>query len=95
MARRHTINTAQRPLQGHLGSRGSSLQEALPLPALVAPALAAANQEQPYLRWKAVIHYTPSAAATQGPDFAAAKWLRSQMAYRAGAAHVGNGQGVC
>ena len=93
---RQTGNAAQRPLHGHLQSRGGSLQEALPLPALVAPALAAANAEQTYLRWKAVIHYMPSnsAAAAQGPDFAAAKWLRNQMAYKAGAAHVGNDQGA-
>ncbi len=93
---RQTGNAAQRPLYGHVQSRGGSLQEALPLPALVAPALAAANAEQTYLRWKAVIHYMPSssAAAAQGPDFAAAKWFRNQMAYRAGAAHVGNDQGA-
>ena len=35
-----------------------------------------------------------SAAAAQGPDFAAAKWFRNQMAYKAGAAHVGNDQGA-
>ena len=93
---RQTGNAAQQPLHGHLQSRGGSLQEALPLPALVAPALAAANAEQTYLRWKAVIHYMPSssAAAARGPDFAAAKWLQNQMAYRAGAAHVGNDQGA-
>jgi len=93
---RQTSNAAQRPLHGHLQSRGGSLQEALPLPALVAPALAAANADQTYLRWKAVIHYMPSssAAAAQGPDFAAAKWFRNQMAYKAGAAHVGNDQGA-
>jgi len=93
---RQTGNAAQRPLHGPLQSRGGSLQEALPLPALVAPALAAANAEQTYLRWKAVIHYMPSssAAAAQGPDFAAAKWFRNQMAYKAGAAHVGSDQGA-
>lgn len=93
---RQNGNAAQRPLQGHLQSCGGNLQEALPLPALVAPALAAANDEQTYLRWKAVIHYMPSssAAAARGPDFAAAKWFRNQMAYRAGAAHVGNDQGA-
>ncbi|KAL0031492.1 hypothetical protein WJX77_003186 [Trebouxia sp. C0004] len=89
---RHLGNAAQRPLHGYLQSHGGSLQDALPLPALVAPALAAANAEQTYLRWKAVIHYMPSssAAAAQGPDFAAAKWFRNQMAYKAGAAYVGN-----
>ena len=96
MVCRQSGNAAQRPLRGYLHSRGGSLQEALPLPALVAPALAAANAEQTYLRWKAVIHYMPSssAAAVQGPDFAAAKWFRNQMAHRAGAAHVGNDQGA-
>lgn len=86
--------TGQRPLHGYLQSRGGSLQEALPLPALVAPALAAANAEQTYLRWKAVIHYMPSSssAAAQGPDFAAARWFKTQMAYKAGAAHVRNDQ---
>ena len=90
---RQTVNAAQRPLQGHLQSHKGSLQEALPLPALVAPALAATDQT--YLRWKAVIHYMPSssAAAAQGPDFAAAKWLRQQMAYRGGTGFVGHQQG--
>ena len=96
VAVRPTVSAAQRPLQGHLQSRNGSLQEALPLPALVAPALAAVNLGQPYLRWKAVLHYMPSttAALAQGPDFAAAKWLQHQMAYKADTAYVGKSEGT-
>ena len=64
------------------------------MPALVVPALAAANEDEPYLRWKAVIHYMHSStAAAKGPDFAAARWMRSQMAYRSRAGHPADAPG--
>lgn len=89
-APRQILSTAERPLPGQPQSQLGILQEALPLPALVAPALAAANQDHPYLRWKAVIHSMPSntAAAAQGPDFPAARWFHDQMSYRDGSAAV-------
>ena len=81
---RQVVSTAERPLSGHAQSQGGTLQEALPLPALVAPALAAANQDQAYLRWKAVIHCLPgnNDAAAHAPDFTAARWLYNQMMYK-------------
>lgn len=93
-APRHILSTAERPLPWQPESRQGTLQEALLLPALVAPALAAANQDHAYLRWKAVIHSMPSttAAATQGPDFPAARWFHNQMSYR-GSADVPCNQG--
>ena len=93
---RETDNSAQQPLPvpGHLQSQQGTLQEALPLPSLVAPALAAANEEEPYLRWKAVIHYMQSStAADRGPDYAAARWMRTQMAYQSRAGHSANASG--
>lgn len=94
-ALRQILNTAERPLPGLPQSQAGALQEALPLPALVAPALAAANQDHAYLRWKAVIHSMPSntAAAALGPDFPAARWFHDQMAFREGSAHVPCNQG--
>ena len=78
-------------VQSHIGP----LQEALPLPALIAPALAAANQDEVYLRWKAVIHYLPNrTAAEKGPDFAAARWLQKHMAYTSGTKPVVDASGA-
>ena len=58
-------------------------QPSLHLPSIIASALAANNEGQTHLRWKAVIHHMPATAATaNSPDFAAAKWLRHQMAYK-------------
>lgn len=94
-ASRRLLSTAERPLPGHPESQQGTLQEALPLPALVAPALAAANQDQAYLRWKAVIHsmLSTTAAAAHGPDFRAARWFHNQMSYRDGSAAVPSNQG--
>lgn len=53
------------------------------LPSFIAPALANNNEGLSYLRWKAVIHYLPNAAAAaHSPDFAAAKWFMHQMSYK-------------
>lgn len=92
---RQLDTTAERPLPGHPQSQQGALQEALPLPALVAPALAAANPDQAYLRWKAVIHSMSSnaPAAARGPDFPAARWFRDQMSYQQGSAPVSCSQG--
>lgn len=88
-ASRQVLGTAERPLPGHPQSQQGALREALPLPALVAPALAAANPDHAYLRWKAVIHSMPSTtAAAHGPDFRAAKWFHDQMSCRDGSAAV-------
>lgn len=93
-APRQTLITAERPLSRQPRSQQGALQEALPLPALVTPALAAANQDHAYLRWKAVIHSVPSSAAAQGPDFPAARWFHDQMSYRDGSAGVPSNQGM-
>lgn len=76
-------------------SQEGALQEALPLPALVAPALATAHPDQAYLRWKAVIHSMSSnnAAAARGPDFLAARWFTDQMSHREGSTPVSCQQG--
>ena len=94
-APRQILSTAERPLPGRPQSQQGILQEALPLPALVAPALAAANEDHAYLRWKAVIHSMPAntAAAAQGPDFPAARWFHDQMSYRHGSAAAPYNQG--
>ena len=93
-APRQILSTAERPLSRQPQSQQGALQEALPLPALVAPALAVANQDHAYLRWKAVIHSMPSkTAAAQGPDFPAARWFHDQMSYKDGSADVPCNQG--
>ena len=94
---RQSVSTAERPLPGHPQSQEGALQEALPLPALVAPALAAANPDQAYLRWKGVIHSMPinAPAAACGPDFSAARWFHDQMSYQQGSAPKFHSQGGC
>ena len=86
VAPRQAISTADRPLPGPPSSKEGILQEALPLPALVSPALAAANEDQAYLRWKAVIHCLLGTAATavHAPDYTAARWFCTQMMHRDG-----------
>ena len=81
---RQVFSTAERPLPAHSQSQGGTIQEALPLPALVAPALAAANHDQAYLHWKAVIHCMlgNNPAAEHAPDFTAARWFCNQMMYK-------------
>ena len=72
------------------------VQPSLHLPSIVASALAANNEGQTHLRWKAVIHHMPATAATaNSPDFAAAKWLRHQMAYKGKHSPTSAQAGVC
>lgn len=66
----------------------SQTQSPVHLPSVLAPALAANNEGQAYLRWKAVIHYMPTAeASAHSPDFAAAKWFRQQMSFKGSGGH--------